>query len=62
MVSNQDAILKKFVETSRYQETMTNKFETLVYAAVAKELISTSKAASLLGVSVGTVRKHLNVI
>lgn len=59
---NQDATLKKFVETSRYQETMTNKFETLVYAAVAKELISTSKAASLLGASVGTVRKHLNVI
>lgn len=59
---NRDATLKKFVEASRYQETMTNKFETLVYAAVAKDLISTSKAASLLHASIGTVRKHLNVI
>ncbi len=59
---NRDASLKKFVETSRYQETMTNKYETLVYAAVAKDLISTSKAASLLHASIGTVRKHLNVI
>ena len=59
---NQDATLKRFVETSRYQETMTNKFETLVYSAVAKDLISTSKAASLLHASIGTVRKHLNVI
>lgn len=57
-----DEKLKKYVEESRYQETMTNKFETMVYAAVAKDLISTSKAASLLQVSVGTIRNHLNVI
>ena len=54
--------LKEFVEQTRYRENMTNKFETMVYAAAAKDLITTSKAASLLHSSVGTVRKHLNVI
>jgi len=54
--------LKKFVEETRYVENMTNKFETMVYAAAAKDLITTSKAASLLHSSVGTVRKHLNII
>ncbi len=43
-------------------EWLSVKFETMVYAAVARDLISTSKAASLLHVSVTTVRKHLNVI
>jgi Zn-dependent peptidase ImmA (M78 family)/transcriptional regulator with XRE-family HTH domain len=57
-----DYKFKKYVEASRYQETMTNKFETMVYAAVAKNLISTSKAATLLQVSTGTIRKHLNII
>jgi Zn-dependent peptidase ImmA (M78 family) len=57
-----DDKLKKFVEKSRYQETMTNKFEAMVYAAVAKDLISTSKAAMLLQVSVGTIHRHLNLI
>lgn len=54
--------LKKFVEETRYVENMTNRFETMVYAAVAKDLITTSKAASLLHSSIGTVRRHLNVI
>ena len=54
--------LKDFVEETRYRENMTNKFETMVYAAAAKDLITTSKAASLLHSSVGTVRKHLNII
>ena len=54
--------LKKFVNESKYIENMTNKFETMVYAAAAKDLISTSKAASLLHTSVAVVRKHLNVI
>lgn len=59
---NKDADLKKFVETSCYKENLSNKFETMVYAAAAKELITTSKAASLLHSTVSTVRKHLNVI
>lgn len=59
---NKSEALKNFVEESRYVENMTNKFETMVYAAAAKDLISASKAASLLHSSVGTVRKRLNVI
>jgi len=58
----QNKALKDFVEESRYKENLTNRFETLVYAAAAKELISTSKAASLLHSSISTVRKRLNVI
>ena len=57
-----DKGLRDFVESSCYKENMTNKFETMVYAAAAKDLISISKAASLLHSSVGTIRKNLNVI
>lgn len=59
---NQNKKLKMFVEESRYQENLTNRFETMVYAAVAKELISSSKAASLLQSSVSTINRNLNVI
>lgn len=58
----QNKALKDFAEASYYNENMTNKFETMVYAAAAKDLITTSKAASLLHTSISTVRKHLNVI
>lgn len=50
------------VEASCYKENLTNRFETMVYSAAAKNLISTSKAASLLQSSVSTVRKYINVI
>ena len=59
---NQNDALKRFVEDSCYKEGFSTKFETMVYAAAAKDLISTSKAANLLHSTVGTVRKHLNVI
>lgn len=59
---NQNEALKKYAEESCYKEGFSRKFETMVYAAAAKDLITTSKAASLLHSSVGTVRKHLNVI
>jgi Zn-dependent peptidase ImmA (M78 family) len=59
---NHDDAWKQFVEATYYQEGFSTKFETMVYAAVAKDLISTSKAANLLHSSVSTVRKHLNVI
>ena len=59
---NQNEALKRFVEETCYQEGFSKRFETMVYAAAAKELISTSKAASLLHSSVSTVRKHLNVV
>lgn len=59
---NQYPRLKKFAEESCYKENLSNKFETMVYAAAAKGLITSSKAATLLHSSVSTVRKHLNVI
>lgn len=58
----QNQFLCQYVETSCYKEDLTDRFETLVYAAAAKDLISTSKAASLLHSSITTVRKNLNVI
>ena len=59
---NHDDAWKQFVEATYYQEAFSTKFETMVYAAAAKDLISTSKAANLLNCSVSTVRKHLNLI
>ncbi|MCR5038940.1 MAG: ImmA/IrrE family metallo-endopeptidase [Bacteroidales bacterium] len=59
---HQNEALRRIAEATCYQEAFSTKFETMVYAAAAKDLISTSKAASLLHSSVSTVRKHLNVI
>lgn len=59
---NNDEAWKKYVEDSLYKEGFSTKFETMVYAAAAKDLISTSKAAGLLHSSVSNVRKHLSVI
>ena len=59
---NHDDAWKQFVEATLYKEDFSTKFEMMVYAAAAKDLISTSKAAALLHSSVSTVRKHLNVI
>lgn len=59
---NQNEAFKHFVEETCYQEGFSTKFETMVYSAAAKDLISTSKAANLLHCSVNTVRKRLNVI
>jgi len=53
---------KKFIEDSCYAENLSNRFETMVYSAAAKDLISISKAAAMLNTSITTVRKHLNVI
>lgn len=59
---HQNEALRRIAEDTIYKEGFSTKFETMVYAAAAKDLISTSKAASLLHSSVSTVRKHLNVI
>ena len=58
----QNPSLCHYIEMSCYKEDLSERFETLVYAAAAKDLISTSKAASLLHSTVTTVRKHLNVV
>lgn len=59
---NQNPALKEKVEKPRYKETKTNRFEAMVYSALAQQLISTSKAASLLNCSINKVRQELNVI
>ena len=59
---NQNEAMKKFVEESCYKEDLSTRFSMMVYAAAAKDLISISKAASLLNIPIITVRKHLNVI
>lgn len=61
IAKNKNEELKKFAMSTCYRENMTSKFETMVYSAAAKDLITTSKAASLMHSSISTVRKHLNV-
>ena len=56
------ASFKEAVETSLYPMEHTNRFERLVYRALASEVISYSKAASLLNISVNEVRNTLNLM
>ena len=53
---------KTAVEKSLVDDEHTNRFERLVYRALASEMISTSKAASLLNCSVEKVRDNLNLL
>lgn len=52
---NQNLRLKEYVEQSRTEDEHPERFESLVYDAYAKDIISVSKAASLLNVSVDQV-------
>lgn len=55
--------LKEAVEQSHYQKEMgTNRFERLVYRALASEVVSESKAAALLNTSVNVVRDTLTLM
>lgn len=49
---------KEYIIRSRYKEETTTRFQAMVYSALAQELISTSKAAHLLGDSIIKVRQH----
>lgn len=53
---------KEAIDASRYPMEHTRRFERLVYRALASEIISYSKAASLLEVSVDEVRNTLNLM
>lgn len=53
---------KVAVEKSLVDDEHTNRFERLVYRALASEMISTSKAASLLNCSVECVRENLYLL
>lgn len=62
---NTNSKFKDFVEESRYVEPSSYKdydedyYESLVYSALAQELISTSKAAQLLNVSIHDVESNI---
>ena len=52
---NKNPQLKEYAEQSRTEDEHPQRFESLVYDAYAKDIISVSKAASLLNVSVDQV-------
>lgn len=55
--------LKEEIEKSLYhKEYITNRFERLVYSALAREMVSYSKAAVLLDTSVANVRERINLM
>lgn len=53
---------KEKVSQSRFEEIKTPRFEAMVYGALASELITESKAASLLRIPLETVRKNLTLV
>lgn len=59
---NKNKELKRVVEESRFKEIRISRFPAMVYSALAQQLITTSKAASMLGCSSTTIRNNLNAI
>ncbi len=59
---NQSESFRKYAEESRFNEKSTDRFEAMVYSAIAQDLITESKAASLLNVSIDDVRNKLNIV
>ena len=59
---NKSKEFKKLVERSLYPNEKSNRFNSLVYNALSNELITVSKAASLLNQSVEQVRKDLALV
>lgn len=53
---------KELVEKSLFLEIPTNRFQTIVYKALAQGLISTSKAAYLLDKPVNEVSENFNIV
>ena len=53
---------KESVEKSRYKREDSSRFERLVFRALASEVISISKASTLLNLSVNEVRNQLNLV
>ena len=57
-----DKNFREICDASRFCEVRSNKFERLVYRALSQELISSSKAASLLGQSLSSLRGETETI
>ena len=53
---------KEAVEKNRSKKEYSNRFDRLVYRALASEIISFSKASALLGISVDAIRNQLNLV
>lgn len=62
IMKNKNAEFKKTVETSRYKEEKTTRFEGLVYRALASEMITASKASSLLNEPLEKVLGDLELV
>lgn len=59
---NSNLAFKQRIEESRYQEEQSDRFMRLVYRALASDLISISKASTLLNIPVNSVRDQLNLV
>ncbi len=62
IMKNSRSAFRKYTEASRIFDERSDKFERMVYQAFNRELISTSKAASLLNTSVDIVRRNSFVL
>ena len=62
MRKNSNPDFKAKVEKSRFHEKRVSRYSAMVYSALAQQLISASKAASLLGIPIHTVNETVNVI
>ena len=59
---NQNPAFKELVEKSTYHDEKSDRFSSLVYRALASELITFSKASELLNESINVVREQLELV
>lgn len=62
IAKNQNPAFKEQVEKSTYHEEKSGRFTSLVYRALASELITYSKASELLNESINVVREQLELV
>ena len=62
ITKNQNPAFKEQVEKSTYHEEVSTRFESLIYRALASELITYSKASVLLNESINVIREQLKLV
>ena len=62
ITKNQNPAFKEQVEKSTYHDEKSGRFTSLVYRALASELITFSKASELLNESINVVREQLELV
>lgn len=62
MRKNQSKSFHDLAEKNRFCEERTQRFESMVYCALAQELITESKAAALLNKSVSDIHSNFNLV